>query len=71
MKAMIDAKKDELKTEDAAKIKAELEKDPVWNDLHSQMTNANAKAAAQRNKLLGTTRARITPPRHNSKPASK
>ena len=71
MKAMVDAKKAELKTEDAAAIKAELEKDPAWNDLYAQITNANAKAEAQRKKVLGTAASRITPRRQNVKPVSK
>lgn len=71
MKTMVDAKREELKTEDAAAVKAELEKDPAWNDLYAQITNANAKAEAQRKKVLGTAAARITPRRQNVKPVSK
>ena len=71
MKAMVDAKREELKTEDAAAVKAALEKDPAWNDLYSQITNANAKAEAQRKKILGVAAARITPARRNDKPVSK
>ena len=58
MKAMVDAKKAELKTEDAAAIKAELEKDPAWNDLYAQITNANAKAEAQRKSQLSWVQSR-------------
>ena len=71
MKVMVDAKKEELKTDDLEKIKAELEKDPAWNDLYTQITNANAQAEAQRKKILGTARDRITPRRQNAKPVSK
>ena len=71
MKDMVDAKKEEMKTDDLEKVKAELEKDPAWNDLYAQITNANAQAEAQRNKVLGTARNRITPKRQNAKPVSK
>jgi len=71
MKAMVDAKREELKTSDLEKVKTELEKDPAWNDLYTQITNANAKAEAQRRKVLGTARARIMPRRQDAKPVSK
>lgn len=71
MEAMVDAKMKEMNTEDPVAVKAELEKDPVWNDLFTQITNANAQAEAQRKKVLGTAAARITPRRQNAKPVSK
>ena len=71
MKVMVDAKREELKTSDLEKVKTELEKDPAWNDLYTLITNANAKAEAQRRKVLGTARARITPRRQDAKPVSK
>lgn len=71
MKAMVDAKREEMKTDDLEKVKVELEKDPAWNDLYTQITNANAQAEAQRKKILGTARDRIVPSRHNAKPVSK
>lgn len=71
MKAMVDAKMKEMNTEDPEKVKVELEKDPVWNDLYTQITNANAQAEALRKKILGTARNRITPRRQNPKPVSK
>ena len=71
MKEMIEAKKDELKTEDLEKVKAELEKDPAWNDLYSQCTNANAKVEAHSRERLGIVRERITPKRPKGKPVSK
>ena len=71
MKAMVDAKMKEMKSDDPEKVKAELEKDPAWNDLYTQITNANAQAEAQRKKIFGTTAARITPKRQNGKPVSK
>ena len=71
MKEVIEAKKAELKTEDLEKVKVELEKDPAWNDLYTQITNANKKAEAQGRKVLSTANARITPRRQNDKPVSK
>lgn len=71
MKAMVDAKREELRTSDQEKVRVELEKDPAWNGLYTEVTNANAKAEAQRRKILGAARARITPKRQNAKPVSK
>ena len=61
MVAMIEAKKDELKTDDLKIVRAELEKDAAWRELHTQCTNANAQVAKQRKELLGKVRARIAP----------
>mgnify|MGYP004657425917 CR=1 FL=1 len=61
MKAMIDAKKRELGTDDLPKVKAELEKDPAWQDLCKQCEEATAKVEASRKATLNTVRARITP----------
>ena len=61
MKEMIEAKKAELKTDDLEKVRAELEKDPAWNDLYRQCTNANARVEAHARKRLGIVRDRITP----------
>ena len=71
MKAMVDAKKAELKTEDLEKVKVELEKDPAWNDLYSQCTNANAKVEAHSRERLGIVRQRITPKKPGKAPVSK
>ena len=71
MKDMVDAKKAELKTEDLAAVKAALEKDPAWNDLYTQITNANAKVEAHARTRLGIVRERITPNRSKDKPVSK
>ena len=71
MKAMIEAKKAELKTDDLEKVKAELEKDPAWNDLYSQCTNANAKVEAHSRKRLGIVRDRIAPRNTKKQPVSK
>ena len=61
MKEMIEAKKAELKTDDLEKVRVELEKDPAWNDLYSQCTNANAKVEEHSRKRLGIVRDRIAP----------
>ena len=71
MKAMIDAKRSELKTDDLEKVKVELEKDPAWNDLYSQCTNANAKVEAHSRERLGIVRQRITPKGQKKAPVSK
>ena len=67
MKAKVDAMREKLKTSDLQKVKAELEKDPEWVDLYAQCTNANAKCEANRQKVLGIVRKRLTP----AKPISK
>ena len=67
MVAMIEAKKAELKTDDLKKVRAELEKDAVWRELHTQCTNANAQVKKQRGELLGKVRARIAPEKEISK----
>ena len=71
MKEMIEAKKAELKTEDLEKVRVELEKDPAWNDLYSQCTNANAKVEAHSRKRLGIVRDRIAPRKPKKQPVSK
>jgi len=71
MKEMIEAKKAELKTDDLEKVKVELEKDPAWNDLYAQCTNANAKVEAHARERLGIVRQRITPNKPAKAPVSK
>ena len=71
MKEMIEAKKAELKTDDLEKVKAELEKDPAWNDLYNQCTNANAKVEEHSRKRLGIVRDRIAPRNTKKQPVSK
>ena len=61
MKAMIDAKKRELGTDDLSKVKAELDKDPEWQALYKQCEEANAKLSEHRKNTLKTVRERITP----------
>ena len=60
MKAMIDAKRDELKTDDVDAIKAALEKDPAWNELCKKIEEANAKAEQARKGTLGVVRERLS-----------
>ena len=70
MKAMIDAKKAEMKTDDVKTVRAALENDPAWCELYTQCTNATAKVEAQRRKALGTVRERIAPKRSGKDSAS-
>ena len=70
MKAMVDAKKAELKTDDVKTVRAALENDPAWRDLHTQCTNANAVVQAHRRKTLSTVRERISPGRGGKDSAS-
>lgn len=71
MKAMIEAKKAELKTEDLKVVQSALEKDPAWNDLYAQCTNANAKVEAHGRARLRMVRERITPKQSRKTPVSK
>ena len=71
MQAMVDAKKAELKTDDLKVVQAALEKDPAWNDLYAQCTNANAKVEAHGRDRLRMVRERITPRQPRKAPASK
>lgn len=63
MKAMIDAKKAELGTDDLKKVKEVLDRDPKWQALYVQCTNANAKVEAHRKATLEAVRERIAPKR--------
>ena len=67
MQAKVEAMRVQLKTDDLGKVKAELEKDPEWQALYVQCTNANAKCEAKRKEALGIVRERLTP----EKPISK
>ena len=67
MKAMIDAKKRELGTNDLAAVKAVLDQDPAWQELFRQCEEANAKVEASRQATLNKVRTRITP----NEPVSK
>lgn len=63
MKAMIDAKKAELKTDDLEKVRVGLEKDPEWNSLYKRCLDVNQALEEQRKGTLGVVRARIAPER--------
>ena len=61
MKDMIEAKKAEMKTDDLKKVKAELEKDPAWQALYAECTNANARVERHQREVFGKVRERIAP----------
>lgn len=63
MKAMIDAKKAELKTDDLERVRVELEKDPEWRSLYKRCLDANQALEEQRKGTLGVVRERIAPDR--------
>ena len=71
MKAMIEAKKAELKTDDLKVVQSALEEDPAWKDLYAQCTNANAKVEAHGRDRLRMVRERITPRQPRKAPVSK
>ena len=60
MAEMIEAKKKELGTDDEAKLKAELEKDPVWRDLYARCQDANAAIGENRRETMAVVRERLT-----------
>ena len=60
MTEMIEAKKKELGTDDEAKLKAALEKDPAWNELHRRCEDANAALVENRRKATAAVRERLT-----------
>ena len=59
MAEMVEAKKKELGTDDEAKLKAALEKDPEWNELYRRCEDANAAIGENRRKTMATVRERI------------
>lgn len=59
MKALVEAKKAELKTDDLEKVKAALEVDPTWRALTAACSNAQAYVERQRQVALGDVRARM------------
>ena len=67
MEAMIEAKKAEMKTDDLKEIKVELEKDPAWQALYVECTNANARVERHQREVFGKVRERITPKKEISK----
>ena len=60
MTEMIEAKKRELKTDDEAKLKAALEKDPAWNELYKRCQDANAAIGENRAETMAAVRERLT-----------
>ena len=60
MTEMIEAKKKELGTDDEAKLKAALEKDPEWNELHKRCEDANTAIKEQRRRAIAAVRERMT-----------
>ena len=59
MKAMVDAKRAEMKGADDSAVKAELEKDQEWNDLHKKCEEANAAIERVRKGMLSDVRERV------------
>lgn len=70
MTEMIEAKKRELKTDDEAKLKAALEKDPAWNELYKRCQDANAAIGENRRDTLAAVRERLTRPAAGSRPSN-
>ena len=62
MTAMIEAKKKELGTDDEAKLKAALEKDPEWNELYRRCEDANTAIREQRRRTAVVVRERMARP---------
>ena len=60
MTEMIEAKKKELGTDDEAKLKAALEKDPEWNELYRRCEEANTAIREQRRRTAAAVRERMT-----------
>ena len=60
MKAMIEAKKKELKTEDLDKVRLELEKNEEWKSLYDRCLDAATAAKENRRKTEGIVRKRIS-----------
>ena len=60
MTEMIEAKKRELGTDDEAKLKAALEKDPAWNELRRRCQDANTAIGENRRETMAVVRERLT-----------
>ena len=60
MTEMIEAKKRELGTDDEARLKAALEKDPAWNELHRRCQDANTAIGENRRETMAVVRERLT-----------
>jgi len=55
---------------DEAKLKAELEKDPAWNELYKRCQDANAAIAENRRDTMAAVRERLTRPAAGSRPSN-
>lgn len=60
MKAMIAAKKSELKTEDLDKVKSVLDQDAAWQALYRECEKANERLERQRQVALKDVREQMT-----------
>lgn len=60
MAEMVEAKKKELGTDDEAKLKAALEKDPAWNELYRRCQDANTAIGENRRETMAAVRERLT-----------
>ena len=60
MVEMVEAKKRELGTDDAEALRAALEKDPEWRDLHARCQDANAAIGENRRETMAVVRERLT-----------
>lgn len=67
LKEKFDEARRRLKTDDPAKVKAELEKDPEWKELYAKCTNAAARVEVNRQNTLGIVRERLTRQKEISK----
>ena len=59
MRAMVEAKKAELKTDDLNKVKAVLDKDPAYRALYAECEKANARVECQRQVALKDVREKL------------
>ena len=59
MRAMVEAKKAELKTDDLSKVKAVLDKDPAYQALYAECEKANARVERQRQETLKDVREKL------------
>ena len=66
MTEMIEAKKKELGTDDEAKLKVALEKDPEWNELRKRCEDANTAITEQRRRTAAVVRERMTKAAQNA-----
>lgn len=70
MRAMVEAKKAELKTDDLGKVKAVLDKDAAWQALYAECEKANARVERQRQEALKDVRKKMNEGKGSSSGAS-